>query len=431
MYVITDIEWVDESPESKYLTQIAAIRVNESWEAQDSFTRLVSPPQVNNVDWQHVAFRGYALEDFLQADDEAQGLADFHAWLQDGDRLCIWHHEAKQRLQMSWRKHNEGPFGHRITSAHQKVHIRLMGTWEKNRRLYDLAQELGVEMPTPEHCAKNDVYVLHELLQRAFANWEDFKKKATKTETKAERNRRLMEDTSKNFFYLEGSEVFHKRGCPRLLRANAIHSAIYYEYAAVNRRPCKVCNPQSKDGLRDGEALRFVHLFDGTAMWMKNRNIVGKCHYQGHPGIISKGLLEKHNCLGKQCKYLQKYTDSVFWRDLEERQKAAEKAKQNKKAAIARSREEEQQLLDLREEFQYCADCCEERMEIIRVEKEKSCVYRVFYVSDNRFADGNRFPEFLECMQYYRPNWRIILRHIKDVDGHFVTVDEFYARKRA
>mgnify|MGYP003310575788 CR=1 FL=1 len=99
MYVIMDIEWVDESPESKYITQIAAVRVNENWETKDSFTRLVSPSQMANVDWQHVAFNGYSPEEFYRADPEDNVLSVFAEWLQDGDTLCVWHHEAKKLLQ--------------------------------------------------------------------------------------------------------------------------------------------------------------------------------------------------------------------------------------------------------------------------------------------------------------------------------------------
>ena len=35
-------------------------------------------------------------------------------------------------------------------------------------------------------------------------------------------------------------------------------------------------------------------------------------------------------------------------------------------------------------------------MKIIRVPEDT--LYRIFFVSDNRFADGNRYPEFLEML---------------------------------
>ena len=67
---------------------------------------------------------------------------------------------------------------------------------------------------------------------------------------------------------------------------------------------------------------------------------------------------------------------------------------------------------------------------IVRVQKEHPGFYKLFYVSDNSFADGNRYPEFLETLRHLHPFWRVHLRHIRDVDGHFVTKDEYFSRVR-
>ena len=56
--------------------------------------------------------------------------------------------------------------------------------------------------------------------------------------------------------------------------------------------------------------------------------------------------------------------------------------------------------------------------------------YTVFYVSDNPFADGDRFPSFLDALRETEPQSRFRLRHIRDVDGHFVTREEFRVRRR-
>ena len=73
------------------------------------------------------------------------------------------------------------------------------------------------------------------------------------------------------------------------------------------------------------------------------------------------------------------------------------------------------------EELQY-------EMQIIRVPEDT--LYRIFYVSDNRFADGNRYPEFLEMLKQTFPRSRLVLRHIRDADGHFITRDEYSQRRR-
>ena len=234
-----------------------------------------------------------------------------------------------------------------------------------------------------------------------------------------------------SFFFLTSSHVFHKKGCRCLQRSGDVKSAVYYEDAMKNRRPCAVCNPVPADGLRRGNDVRYIMLFDGTQSWVKNCNIVGRCHYHGHPGIISRGLLHKHSCLGKQCRHLEKFTDCVFWKELEAQQHEQAQEKEKRRAAAAEARAEEQFLQDLREEFQGYADSAQQYMHIVRVVKETERLYRVFYVSDNRFADGNRFPEFLQLFRLCRPEWKVMLRHIKDTDGHFVTVEEYRTRKRS
>lgn len=69
-------------------------------------------------------------------------------------------------------------------------------------------------------------------------------------------------------------------------------------------------------------------------------------------------------------------------------------------------------------------------MLIVRVEKLSPYVYRVFYVSYNPFADGNRYPELLAEIKRDHPRYKVLLRHIRDVDGHFVTRDEYQARNK-
>ena len=101
MYILLDIEWVNKW-EKSYLTQIAAIRVNENWEEQDSFFSLVSPPKPEKAKRPHVAFSGYDSADFLNADDEATVLAKFREWLRDDDvlyrRRCSDFHLIAERL---------------------------------------------------------------------------------------------------------------------------------------------------------------------------------------------------------------------------------------------------------------------------------------------------------------------------------------------
>ena len=87
-------------------------------------------------------------------------------------------------------------------------------------------------------------------------------------------------------------------------------------------------------------------------------------------------------------------------------------------------------LQNLAELFQSYIDDAGYAMQIVRVDAERANRYRVFYVSEYPYADGDRFPKFLETVRFFFPDYRLILHHIRDVDGHFVTIEEYQRRAR-
>jgi hypothetical protein len=139
--------------------------------------------------------------------------------------------------------------------------------------------------------------------------------------------------------------------------------------------------------------------------------------------------MEDHDCLGKQCKFFEKYPDGQYWISQERKRQK----KDQRKAAQQRHKQETRRLADELAEtkalFQSYADALYYEFFIVQLQKEGRNHYKVFYVSENRFADGNRFPDFLDAIYSSFPGCRIELRHIRDVDGHFVTIDEYWARK--
>ena len=85
-------------------------------------------------------------------------------------------------------------------------------------------------------------------------------------------------------------------------------------------------------------------------------------------------------------------------------------------------------MQNLAELFQSYIDDAGYAMQIVRVDMERTNRYRVFYVSEYPFADGDRFPKFLETVRFFFPDYRLNLRHVRDVDGHFVTIEEYQQR---
>lgn len=57
---------------------------------------------------------------------------------------------------------------------------------------------------------------------------------------------------------------------------------------------------------------------------------LGFCHNPNHYGYLSVKLLKRHECLRKQCHYLEKYLDKGYWVE-RERINAIKKAKKEGK----------------------------------------------------------------------------------------------------
>lgn len=60
------------------------------------------------------------------------------------------------------------------------------------------------------------------------------------------RNRDVIDRTQYQFVYSENSQVFHRRGCDRILNTTGtINGSVYYDGCVkTGRRPCKICNPK-------------------------------------------------------------------------------------------------------------------------------------------------------------------------------------------
>ena len=48
-----------------------------------------------------------------------------------------------------------------------------------------------------------------------------------------------------------------------------------------------------------------------TGKWISNA--IGYCHCERHKGALNKDLANKHKCIAKKCKYLEKYNEDA-WR---------------------------------------------------------------------------------------------------------------------
>ena len=94
MFVAADIEWVKIPVGLDVPTQLAASRVDETWNVISTFHSFIKPLGSVFDNRGHVALNGGSPSDFINAPDAYIVLADFLEWLDDDDIILWWHHES-------------------------------------------------------------------------------------------------------------------------------------------------------------------------------------------------------------------------------------------------------------------------------------------------------------------------------------------------
>ncbi len=459
MIVLLDLEWIEK--DERWLTQLSAIRTDENWNPVSRLDIFVKPDDACFNDPQHVAFGGKSPELYRNAVSEKDAILDFSEWLEYGDTVWVWAKSNKTYFCDLWNMYMDyvRPVVKETANKVRAVALRNGITLQSP---YALLAGCGDTPPFPEHLAQNDTEVMRRLYQCLGITPQLMKeapaplmnKPEEHKPTQREKNQKLIDHTQYNYLFLKDSRVFHRRECKICLNAKSesgILGSVYYRTASSSgRRPCKICKPvpnlftapisdaelSRTERVKAGQLYHLnreiikVKMLTGEVIDIRRGKIVGWCHHNLHRGAVNKEILKKHDCLGKNCPYLHKNAQSPYWKTLEIEKKKKEQRKAELKAEKVRRALEANDMLALASSWQSYLDDMESDMHIVRVTKEAPTVRKIYYVSDNRFADGNRYPEFLETLTFLHPNWRIVLRHIRDVDGHFVTRDEYNSRAR-
>ena len=138
-----------------------------------------------------------------------------------------------------------------------------------------------------------------------------------------------------------------------------------------------------------------TRLLGGRTVEVSFRALVGCCHNRIHPGKLTRKLMEAHDCLGKECRFFEKYEDADYWR--EKNRKAAAKKKHRQKQTLEKAQQRrEADALTLKDLFQTYADGAGYVLRIVRVQEKKKGLLKVFYVSENMKPFRKRLMEPLE-----------------------------------
>ena len=138
-----------------------------------------------------------------------------------------------------------------------------------------------------------------------------------------------------------------------------------------------------------------TRLLGGRTAEVSFRALVGCCHNRIHPGKLTRKLMGAHDCLGKECRFFEKYEDADYWR--EKNRKAAAKKKHRQKQTLEKAQQRrEADALTLKDLFQTYADGAGYVLRIVRVQEEKKGLLKVFYVSEDMKPFRKRLMEPLE-----------------------------------
>ena len=460
MVVLVDLEWI-EGPE-KHLTQLSALRTDGSWNTVDSFDAFVNPGKRDLFDMKHMAFGRHNEDLFVNGMTEQACIEKFERWLHADDEIMVWAKSNQKYLAALWRQYGKQFCCDVLTAAQ---YIRSISDGDCSEMdPYGILLHLGVATPDPAHRASNDAETLRRLL-RAYAITEGQLAEMpssvlTVRLSQKEINRNRVERSGYHYIYLKHSKVFHRLSCPNWLNAadeNDICGCIYYETAAKKRMPCGFCKPkpwktvqsaeqqlkhskqgaaaadsekkeekQSREREPDPSEVISTKLITDLVIDLKRKHIVGWCHNKTHPGAIDKKICIAHDCLGKNCFYFEQNPVSSYIIYLNDKKKNREKVRNEKKQKANAI----DNLKAMQEKWQIYLDSVDSDMLIVRIERAAAKEYTVYYVSENHFADGNRFPEFFNMIKKMYPCFRINLRHIRDLDGHFVTKNEYLSRRK-
>ena len=301
MYVLADLEWVENSSKRISFTQIALVRVNENWQAVSRFFMRFRPMDASFYQWEHIAFTGGSMDDFLNAPTSAHVFREAANWLLPNDTICWWFSDS-----MEWIQKLIPSVGNRQIILSGRVANYLGEDGYANA--YRVGKRLHLDRPAPKHDSRNDVEMMRRVMEQirfpqpvperlpeekpkdplcgqntvycAHIETNTIHKKGcpkipedgqlkeymeltkpvakgyfpcdcVKAEFRAarkQRNQSIIDRTQYSFLFAPGSQVFHRRDCKIMLNAREIKgTALYRSCVASGRHPCKICNPIAED----------------------------------------------------------------------------------------------------------------------------------------------------------------------------------------
>jgi hypothetical protein len=86
-----------------------------------------------------------------------------------------------------------------------------------------------------------------------------------------------------------------------------------------------------KKAAKENLMLRLI-----TGDYAKSSNIIARCHLSRHPGFLSKGIVQIHGCIAKECTFFEKLRPE-YWQTAEKAKLKRKSNRLKRKQAINKS----------------------------------------------------------------------------------------------
>ena len=441
--IILDFRYDGIAPGVQQLTQLFALRVEKDYRVTSQLGLFPRSSDGDGVDRRGAPYSGYESGIYLNV-SEGDAVKAFYEWYNSGETVYYWYYSMQQKLSRLIKTYIGPKATIKSFCIHRKITERAAEENILGISLSDIASNAGLPAEITQNVSERDAYTLKSLLEYLSISEDDLTADESFSResyiTRRKNNEAILQRMPFRYVFTPGSEVFHDSSCKLLLNASDIYGCTKYDTAIKRSRPCKVCHPEPEDIPNQSDALLeetadldrlvWANVVGEGRIQLAQRHIVGCCHSRLHPGKLTSAIMKNHDCLGKNCSCFQKYEDSPYWENYERAKAAKREANLRKTERRQREAKKMEQRESLRLKLQKYADLSDHPMNIIRVEEENNITFKVFYVSDNPFADARCYSDFLETLSDVFPENKVILRHIRDEYGNYVTNAEYVARKR-
>jgi len=176
-----------------------------------------------------------------------------------------------------------------------------------------------------------------------------------------------------------------------------------------------------------------IHMANGCKCKMKESKIIGYCHCRLHKGYLNSYILKEHECLKKNCFYLEKYEDRPFWTQREKKKEKKQKNKEQMKILKNKLLGIDAELEKLVDAAQRLADGMDYPIVITRiahkVTSDKDYEFIINYVSDDLFDDWHLYFDLaISLAKCYGGKYN--LRHLKLPNGKYASINDWNNRRK-